>query len=116
MTGRDPEESHRVASPLELFFDLTFAVAFGVAGEQAAHLMSEGHWVGALLGFVFAMFATIWAWVNFTWFASAFDTDDWLFRGLTMVQMVGVLILAVGLTPLLDLGLGEGRAARRRVK
>ena len=28
MTGRDPQESHRAATPLELLFDLTFVVAF----------------------------------------------------------------------------------------
>jgi hypothetical protein len=26
------------------------------------------------------MVAAVWAWINFTWFASAFDNDDWLFR------------------------------------
>lgn len=29
MTGRDPGELHRVATPLELLFDLTFVIAFG---------------------------------------------------------------------------------------
>lgn len=99
MTGRDPDEEHRVSSPMELFFDLTFAIAFGVCGTQTAHLFVEGHFGKGLIGFVFAMFAIIWAWINYTWFASAFDTDDWLFRLLTMTQMVGVLVLAVGLTP-----------------
>ncbi len=109
MTGRDPEEHHRVSSPLELFFDLTFAIAFGVAGNQAAHLLGEGHVSGAVLGFGFAVFAIVWAWINFTWFASAFDTDDWVFRVLTMVQMLGVLVLAVGLTPLFH-SLDEGHS------
>jgi low temperature requirement protein LtrA len=27
MSGRDPDEAHRVSSPLELLFDLTFVVA-----------------------------------------------------------------------------------------
>ncbi|CCH78170.1 Low temperature requirement A [Nostocoides japonicum T1-X7] len=97
MRGRSPGEAHRVASPLELFYDLTFAIAFGVTGTQTAHLLAEGHWGPALLGFVFAMFAIVWAWIGYTWFASAFDTDDWLFRLLTMTQMLGVLVLAVGL-------------------
>ena len=35
--------------------------------------------------------------MNFAWFASAYDTDDWLYRLTTMVQMVGVLVLAIGL-------------------
>ena len=50
-----------------------------------------------LLGFGFASFAICWAWINFSWFASAYDTDDWIFRIVTMVQMIGVLVLAIGL-------------------
>jgi low temperature requirement protein LtrA len=97
MTGRDPNESHRAATPLELLFDLTFVVAFGQAGEQMAHLLAEGHVGAAIGGFAFAMFAICWAWINFTWFASAYDTDDWFFRIATMVEMVGVIVLALGL-------------------
>ncbi|WP_448062582.1 low temperature requirement protein A [Cellulomonas hominis] len=52
MTPRDPHDPERVASPLELLFDLVFA--------------------------------------------SAFDTDDWLYRLTTIVQMAGVLVLAAG--------------------
>lgn len=97
MGGRDPHEKHRAATPLELFFDLTFVIAFGVAGSQFAHAIAEGHFGAGLLGFSFAMFAVIWAWINFTWFASAYDTDDWIFRIVTMVQLLGVLILAMGI-------------------
>jgi low temperature requirement protein LtrA len=97
MAGRDPDEPHRTATTLELLFDLTFVVAFGMAADELAHLLAEGHVRGALLGFAFASFAISWAWVNFTWFASAFDTDDWLYRLTTMLQMVGVVVLALGL-------------------
>jgi len=34
--------------------------------------------------------------MNFTWFATSFDTDDWLYRVLTILQMGGVLVLASG--------------------
>lgn len=34
MSGRDPHERHRVATPLELLFDLTFVIAFGVAASE----------------------------------------------------------------------------------
>ena len=34
MTGRDPDEEHRAATPLELLYDLTFVVAFGEAANQ----------------------------------------------------------------------------------
>ena len=97
MTGRDPFERHRVATPLELLFDLTFVVAFGLSASEFAHLLVTGHVVAGLTAFLFATFAICWAWINFTWFASAYDTDDWVYRLMTMVQMVGVLILALGL-------------------
>jgi low temperature requirement protein LtrA len=97
MGGRDPHESHRGATPLELLFDLTFVVSFGLAASQLAHALAEGHYATALIGFGFAGFAICWAWVNFSWFASAYDTDDWIFRLVTMVQMIGVLVLALGL-------------------
>lgn len=107
MTGRDPGQAHRAATPLELLFDLTFVVTFGIAGSQTAHALSEGHIAPALLGLGFSMFAITWAWINFSWFASAYDTDDWLFRVLTMVQMIGVIVLALGL-PALFHSLEEG--------
>ena len=97
MGGRDPHEAHRVATPLELLFDLTFVISFGQAASQFAHALAEGHYAVALIGFSFASFAICWAWVNFSWFASAYDTDDWVFRLVTMVQMIGVLVLATGL-------------------
>lgn len=100
MGGRDPQEKGRVSTPLELFFDLTFAISFGVAAAQFAAALADGHVGAGLIGFAFAMFAVVWAWINFSWFASAYDTDDWIFRLVTMVQMVGVLILVMGLEPM----------------
>ena len=97
MGGRDAGESGRVASPLELLFDLVFAAAFGVLGIQFAHGVAAGHLAPALGAFFFGGVAIVWAWINYTWFASAFDTDDWLFRVLTLVQMAGVIVLAIGL-------------------
>jgi low temperature requirement protein LtrA len=43
-------------------------------------------------------FAIWWAWMNFTWFASAYDTDDVPYRLFTLVQMAGVLVLAAGVS------------------
>ncbi|MBO9576830.1 MAG: low temperature requirement protein A [Sphingobium sp.] len=100
MTGRDPHEDHRVATPLELLFDLTFVLSFGFAASQFAHAIAAGHFGTALAGFGLASFAICWAWINFTWFSSAYDTDDWLFRLTTMVLMIGALIFAIGLPPM----------------
>ncbi|WP_091321898.1 low temperature requirement protein A [Geodermatophilus ruber] len=97
MGGRDPDQEHRAATPLELLFDLTFVIAFGSAADELAHALAEGHVAAGLAGFLFSTFAIAWAWINFSWFASAYDTDDWVFRLATMVQMVGVLVLALGL-------------------
>ena len=97
MGGRDRHESHRVATPLELLFDLTFVIAFGQAASQFAHAVADAHVGSGLVGFGMASFAICWAWTNFSWFASAYDTDDWIFRIATMVQMIGVLVLAIGL-------------------
>ncbi|CDO06079.1 low temperature requirement A [Mycolicibacterium cosmeticum] len=97
MAGRDPHEQHRVATPLELLFDLTFVVGFGTAASQFAHALTADHVFPGLISFLFATFAICWAWINFTWFASAYDTDDWMYRVTTMVQMVGVVILTLGI-------------------
>lgn len=86
-----------MATPLELLFDLTFVTAFASAASKFAHALAEGHYGAGLIGFGFASFAICWAWINFSWFASAYDTDDWIFRVVTMVQMIGVLVLAIGL-------------------
>ena len=99
MLGRDPLERHRSTTPLELLFDLTFVVAFSQAADQLAHYVAEGHVATAVWGFVFVVLSVCWAWINFTWFASAFDTDDWLQRILTVVQMIGVIVLALGIPP-----------------
>ena len=97
MVGRDPDEGGRASTPLELLFDLSFVIAFGAAADELAHLVTDGHISEGVIGFCFATFAVSWAWIGFSWFASAYDTDDWMFRLTTMVQMVGVLVLALGL-------------------
>jgi low temperature requirement protein LtrA len=96
-SGRDPDEQHRSATPLELFYDLTIVVAFGTSADELAHFIADAHAGVGIAGFAFATFMVVWAWLNYTWFASAYDTDDWLFRVATMVQMVGVIILTLGL-------------------
>ncbi|WP_455902142.1 low temperature requirement protein A [Rhodococcus gordoniae] len=43
-------------------------------------------------------FAIWWAWMNFTWFASAYDNDDVLYRIVTLIQIAGVLVLTAGVS------------------
>ena len=96
-SGRDPDEPGRASTPLELLYDLTIVVAFGTASDELAHYIAEDHVGAGVAGFAFAVFAVTWAWLNYSWFASAYDTDDWVFRLATMVQMVGVIVLSLGL-------------------
>ncbi|MET4583330.1 low temperature requirement protein LtrA [Conyzicola nivalis] len=94
MTARDTTQAHRPSSPLELLFDLVFVVAIAQVAVQLAHAIAEGHVVESLAPYCMVFFAIWWAWMNFTWFASAYDTDDVPYRILVLVQMAGVLILA----------------------
>ncbi|MGW4565160.1 low temperature requirement protein A [Streptomyces sp. NPDC004561] len=98
LTARGRDEAHRVSSPLELFFDLCFVVAIAQAGVQLVHSVAEGHAGTGILGYAMQFFAIWWAWMNFTWFASAYDNDDVLYRLVTLVQIAGVLVLAAGIS------------------
>ena len=95
-----------MATPLELLFDLSFVVAIALAASQLHHGVMEHHTGPALAGFVAAFSAIWWAWMNYTWFASAYD-DSAVFRLRTMLQTVGVLIFAAGVPGLFN---GDFRA------
>jgi low temperature requirement protein LtrA len=104
MVPRRRDEAHRAATPLELFFDLVFVVAVSFASAQLHHSETSQHIASGVGAYLMVFFAIWWAWVNFTWFASAFDTDDWLYRLLTLLQMSGVLVLAAGTVPAMTEG------------
>ncbi|MDK0520071.1 low temperature requirement protein A [Streptomyces sp. ML-6] len=102
MTARSRTEKHRASTPLELFFDLCFVVAVAQAGGRLVHAVAEGHALTGIGGYAAVFFAIWWAWVNFSWFASAYDTDDPLYRVVTLVQITGVLVLAAGVPRAFD--------------
>ncbi|TCO32343.1 low temperature requirement protein LtrA [Kribbella orskensis] len=104
MRARAIDEPHRASSQLELLFDLTFVVAIAAVTAQFAHSIADGHALDGLTPFLQVFFAIWWAWMNFTWFASSYDTDDVPYRLLTMVQMAGVLVLAAGVPAAADHG------------
>ena len=95
MSGRDPDEEHRASTPLELFFDLCFVVAVAAAAATLHHDLAHDHLSG-IAGYLMVFFAIWWAWLNYSWFASAYDSYDIQFRLLTFVVMSGVLVLAAG--------------------
>ncbi len=96
MAARQPDEEHRVSTPLELFFDLVFVVAISFAAGALHHGIIEGKIGYTLMSYTMMFFGIWWAWMNFTWFASSYDTDDVFYRMLIFVQMTGALIFAAG--------------------
>ncbi len=73
-------------------------MAVAQAGIQLVHAVAEGHAGEGILDYAMLFFALWWAWMNFTWFASAYDNDDVLYRVVTLVQISGVLVLAAGVS------------------
>ncbi|MET0523859.1 MAG: low temperature requirement protein A [Nocardioides sp.] len=104
MCARAVDEPHRTATPLELLFDLTFVVAIAQLTGRLAHAIASGEVSSAFGPFLLVFFAIWWAWMNFTWFASAYDCDDAAYRLAAFVQMGGVLVLAAGIGPAFDHG------------
>jgi len=104
MLAQDRDEAERASTPLELLFDLCFVVAVAQAAARLHHALAEGggHAGGGVLSDVLVFFAIWWGWMNFTWFASAYDTDDVPYRLLTLLQIAGVLVIAAGVPKAFD--------------
>src|SRR5215210_703313 len=87
---RDPSEENRTSTWLELFFDLCFVVA---VAALAKGLHEDPTFVGALR-FAAFFIPVWWAWMGFTWYATAFDNDDVAFRTTLLGAMLCILWLA----------------------
>jgi low temperature requirement protein LtrA len=94
---RDPAEPHRTATSLELLFDLCFVVAVAYASAGLHHAMVVNHPGAGVASYLTVFFAIWWAWMNFSWHASAYDNDDGVWRLATMVQIAGCLVIAAGI-------------------
>lgn len=102
LSPRDHQEHHRVATPLELFFDLASVVAIATAAHGLAHAIAANHAVEGLIAFVLSFFTIWWSWMNYTWFASAYDNGRPLFRIISMLIIFGALVLAAGISELFE--------------
>ncbi|MES4905856.1 MULTISPECIES: low temperature requirement protein A [unclassified Streptomyces] len=85
-----------MATSLELLFDLCFVVAVAQASSSLHDAVTHGHYAAGVLHFLIVFFSVWWAWMNFTWFASAYDPQDIPYRLTVFVQITGSLILAAG--------------------
>ncbi|MEV6342879.1 low temperature requirement protein A [Actinoplanes sp. NPDC051851] len=82
-------ESNRSATRLELFFDLAFVLLVG----RCADVLAGDETLAGGFRFVAVLVAGWWAWASTTLYANRFDTDDAIFRLLTLTGMAGVLVM-----------------------
>ena len=73
----------------------------------------SAHALSGLVGYLMVFFAIWWAWMNFTWFASAYDCDDVPYRLAVFVQIAGALVFAAGVPAMFESTLAECRDRRR---
>jgi low temperature requirement protein LtrA len=87
------ETVERHATWLELFFDLCFVAA--VAALAAG--LHDAPNLGGLLRFAGLFVPVWWAWMGFTWYATAFDTDDLVFRLAFLLAMLAAIGLSASI-------------------
>lgn len=91
---RDHAIRERPSTPLELLFDLCFVVAVAALAGELHHGLGAGHAVEASLAYGLIFVPIWWAWMSYTWFATAFSHDDTVTRLLTFAQMGGILAVS----------------------
>lgn len=96
-TMRDHDQAERAATPLELLFDLCFVVAVAVLAAELDHGIVDDHAIEAGATYALLFIPIWWAWMSYTWYATAFSHDDPLTRLLTLLQMAGVLAVAAAI-------------------
>lgn len=100
LVARHKDEAHRSATPLELFYDLIYVVAIAFLAGELHHAITEWHHVPhALFMYCWIFWCIWWPWNTYTFFASGYDTDDAQFRLASFAQMIGVIVIAVGVKP-----------------
>jgi low temperature requirement protein LtrA len=100
-------ESGRKVTWLELFFDLAFVAAVAKVGAPLA----DDYSVAGLCRYAFLFLLIWWAWSGHSTFSTRFDTDDLIQRGLTLVQIFVVAVMAVNAKDALDSRSSAGFAA-----
>ncbi len=102
--ARDPSETNRPSTTLELLFDLVYVIAVAAAANGFHNRLSE-HDFSGFLTFIIAFFILWNAWTSFTWFASGYDPDDWFYRLSVLFQMFGSLMIAANIHQFYEQGL-----------
>src|SRR5919202_6108977 len=97
-TMQEDEEEERRATWLELFFDLVFVVTVA----QVSYVLLDDLSVSRLFAYLGVFVPIWWAWMGFTFYANRFDTDDLLYRLLTLLAMFAVAVLATTVPSVFD--------------
>ena len=101
-------QSHdRKVTWLELFFDLVFVAAIA----EVASPLRDDYSAAGLVRFAILFVLIWWAWIGHAVFSTRFDNDDVVQRGLTLLQMFGVVIMAANGGDALDSRSSAGFAA-----
>ena len=100
-------EPGRKVTWLELFFDLAFVAAVAKVGAPLADEYS----IPGLIRYAFLFLLIWWAWSGHSTFSTRFDTDDAIQRGLTLLQIFIVAVMAVNAKDALDSRSSAGFAA-----
>jgi len=100
-------DTGRKVTWLELFFDLIFVAAV----SQVAAPLREDYTLTGLVRFAPLFVLIWWAWTGHTVFSTRFDTDDGIQRGLTLLQMFAVAVMAANAKDALDSRSSAGFAA-----
>lgn len=94
---RDHRVEERPSTPLELLFDLCFVVAVAFLAAELHHGVAEAHGWEAIGVYALLFVPVWWAWMSYTWYATAFSHDDGVTRMLTFAQMGGILAVAAAI-------------------
>jgi len=87
----EPVEVEHPVTPLELFFDLVFVLAFT---QVTAAMADDPSWGGLARGML--VLATVWwAWVGYAWLTNAIDPEEGWPRLLMFVAMAAMLVVAL---------------------
>jgi low temperature requirement protein LtrA len=90
----------RRASWLELLVDLVLVAAVGALAAQ----LHQDHSLDGLASFAAPFVPVWWAWWGFTWYSTAFNSDDAVNRIALLAAMGGDAVLAAGVS-----GVADGR-------
>ena len=94
---REFDVGERRVTWLELFFDLCFVAAVAALSARLVHDARAHDTVVGVLAFGGLFVAVWWAWMAFTWFATAWDNDDVAFRLFMLGAMLLVIVLAAAI-------------------